>query len=63
MSSPDKPVSKQRIVSTMSSWESDFSANAVEIYILKLRRKLAGRGVNIKTVRGLGYVLQTESIE
>lgn len=51
-------VPKARIISAMSSWESNFSANSVEIYILKLRRKLAEVGVNIVTVRGVGYVLE-----
>ena len=49
---------KSRIVSTMSTWETDFSANAVEIYILKLRRKLADCGVAIVTVRGVGYAME-----
>jgi len=30
----------------------------VEIYILKLRRKLAVTGVSIVTVRGTGYALE-----
>ena len=58
MASGEKPVPKSRIISTMSSWESDFSANAVEIYILKLRRKLEHSGVSILTVRGVGYALK-----
>lgn len=57
---PGVAVPKARIVSAMSSWESDFTANAVEIYVLKLRRKLGGSGVNIVTVRGVGYALEQE---
>ena len=58
MASAGVAVPKSRIISAMSSWESNFSANAVEIYILKLRRKLAVAGVNIVTVRGVGYALE-----
>lgn len=58
ISTPGAAVPKSRIISTMSSWEANFSANAVEIYILKLRRKLAGAGVRIVTLRGIGYVLE-----
>jgi DNA-binding response OmpR family regulator len=58
MSHPGETVPKDRIVSAMSSWESNFSANAVEIYILKLRRKLADCGVSIVTVRGVGYAME-----
>ena len=32
--------------------------NLVEVYVHRLRRKLAGTGVEIRTVRGLGYRLQ-----
>jgi DNA-binding response OmpR family regulator len=61
ISADGNPVSKIRIISTMSSWEADFSSNAVEIYILKLRRKLIDTNVTIKTIRGFGYSMQTES--
>ena len=61
ISAEGNPVSKTRIISTMSSWEADFSSNAVEIYILKLRRKLIDTDVTIKTIRGFGYSMQTES--
>jgi DNA-binding response OmpR family regulator len=58
ISTPGAAVPKSRIISTMSSWEANFSANAVEIYILKLRRKLADAGVRIVTLRGIGYALE-----
>jgi DNA-binding response OmpR family regulator len=61
MTAQGKPVTKSRIMTTMSSWESDFSPNAVEIYVMKLRRKLVGRGVSIETIRGVGYALQVEA--
>lgn len=55
MASPDKAVTKSRIIATMSNWETEFSPNSVEIYVMRLRRKLAGSGVRIDTVRGVGY--------
>ena len=58
MSASGQAVPKSRIVSAMSSWDTNFTANAVEIYILKLRRKLAETGVSILTVRGTGYALE-----
>ena len=58
LSSKGSAVPKARIISAMSSWESNFSANSVEIYVLKLRRKLAPAGVNIVTIRGVGYALE-----
>ena len=60
MVSPSKAIPKRKIISTLSSWETDFSANAVEIYILKLRRKLGGTGLSIVTVRGVGYAMEID---
>ena len=33
-------------------------SNALEVYIHRLRRKLLGSGLNIRNVRGLGYMLE-----
>lgn len=51
-------VPKESIVATLSSWESDFSENSVEVYVHRLRKRFAELGVVIKTVRGFGYVLE-----
>ncbi|GAA0757756.1 response regulator transcription factor [Ideonella azotifigens] len=36
--------------------------NAIEVYIHRLRRKLEGSGLVIRTVRGLGYLLEAEAV-
>ncbi|NRF69735.1 response regulator transcription factor [Aquincola sp. S2] len=51
-------VPKESIVGTLSSWESDFSENSVEVYVHRLRKRFAELGVVIKTVRGFGYVME-----
>jgi DNA-binding response OmpR family regulator len=61
MGASGQAVPKSRIVSAMSSWDTNFTANAVEIYILKLRRKLIDTGVSIITVRGTGYALEVDA--
>lgn len=38
--------------------DSDSSPDAVEVVVHRLRKKLAGTGVQIVTVRGLGYLLE-----
>lgn len=40
--------------------DSGAATNAVEVYIHRLRRKLEGAQVAIRTVRGLGYLLELE---
>jgi len=51
-------VSKDSIVARLSSWESDFSENSVEVYVHRLRKRFAELGAVIKTVRGFGYVME-----
>jgi two-component system, OmpR family, response regulator len=54
-------VSKDRIADTLYGVGSDVEANAVELLISRLRRKLAGAGVSIRTARGLGYLMDDEA--
>jgi two-component system OmpR family response regulator len=35
--------------------------SSIEVYIHRLRRKLEGSGLAIRTVRGLGYLLEAEA--
>jgi two-component system, OmpR family, response regulator len=50
-------VSKERIGLTLYGTGSEIEPNAVELLVSRLRRKLAGTGVEIRTARGLGYLL------
>ncbi|MBS1129140.1 MAG: two component transcriptional regulator, winged helix family [Proteobacteria bacterium] len=50
-------VGKQKMAESLSEWENEISANAVEIYISRLRQKLQGCGIEIRTIRGIGYRL------
>lgn len=51
-------VNKERIVGAISSWDRDFSAASLEVYVHRLRQALAGSGVEILTHRGFGYLLR-----
>jgi len=55
-----KVVTKRQIVNSLSAWDADFSENAVEVYIYRLRRRLEGTGAGIQTVRGFGYLLEAD---
>ncbi|MCG2578135.1 response regulator [Dechloromonas sp. XY25] len=50
-------VAKQKMAESLSEWENEISGNAIEIYISRLRHKLLGSGVEIRTIRGIGYRL------
>jgi two-component system response regulator TctD len=54
-------ISKERIFDRMFSFnEEEVGVNAVETYVARLRRKLEGSCVSIRTLRGLGYQLVVE---
>ena len=51
-------VTKEQLLQALYGWQDDInSVNAVEKLISRLRTKLEGSGVIIRTVRGLGYSL------
>lgn len=51
-------VAKQKLADSLSQWDKEITPNAVEIYVSRLRAKLAGSRVGIRTVRGIGYRLE-----
>jgi len=50
-------VNKDQIAEQLCGWGEEVGANAIEVYVHRLRRKLEPAGVSIRTVRGLGYLL------
>lgn len=38
------------------------ASNALEVYVHRLRRKLAGSTLNIRNIRGLGYLLESATV-
>ncbi len=58
LDNPERVLSKERIVAAICTWDRDMSVNAVEVYISRLRTKLEPGGIRIRTVRGLGYMLE-----
>lgn len=58
MQQPGRMASKAQIIDLMCAHGESVSANAVEVYVHRLRKKLAAGGVKIYTVRGLGYCLE-----
>lgn len=50
-------IEKDRIADALYGTGTPVEANAVELLISRLRRKIEGSGVSIRTARGLGYML------
>lgn len=49
-------VTRERLMSRLFDLEDGGSENALELLVSRLRRKIAGAGVEIVTVRGVGYL-------
>lgn len=54
-------IAKEAIADRLTGWDEGVGDNAVEVYIHRLRRKLNDSGVSIRTLRGLGYLLEASS--
>jgi len=54
-----KTVSKTALMQSVYGVDDDASTDAIDIYIHRLRKQIAGSGAEISTLRGLGYILRT----
>ncbi len=50
-------VSKEKLVEQLYSYDEEVSHNAIEVYVHRLRKKIAGAGVTVRTLYGRGYLL------
>jgi two-component system, OmpR family, response regulator len=53
-----KVVTKQQIVDHLYGWEDASNSNAIEVFVYRLRKKLETSGTDIRTVRGMGYLIE-----
>ena len=61
MTPPGRVVSKRVLSDKLSGTDDALGDNALEAFISRLRKKLVGSGAGIRTLRGLGYVLEEEA--
>lgn len=62
MSPPGRTVSKKDLSNKLSDFEEALADNALEAFISRLRKKLAQSGASIRTLRGLGYLMEEDRI-
>jgi two-component system response regulator TctD len=58
MTHAGRPVRKATVCGCLCTLDDSMTTDAVEIYVHRLRKRLAGSGVRIRTLRGLGYLLE-----
>ncbi|QNP58402.1 response regulator transcription factor [Paenacidovorax monticola] len=60
MTPPGRVVSKRTLSEKLSDFDDSLGDNALEAFISRLRKKLADSGAGIRTLRGLGYMLEAQ---
>jgi len=51
---------RDHVIEALCTWNDALTDNGLDIAVHRLRRKLEGSGVNLRTVRGLGYLLEAD---
>ena len=51
-------VSKEHMVNHLYGWGDEVGPNAIEVYVHRIRKKLEPLGCDIRTVRGMGYLME-----
>ena len=59
MESSGKVISREILSQSVYGWSDDVDSNAIEVHIHNLRKKLKPY-LNIKTIRGIGYIIEEE---
>ena len=60
MTPPGRVVSKRTLAEKLSGFDETLADNALEAFVSRLRKKLAGSCASIRTLRGLGYLLEAD---
>ena len=54
-----KVVPKANLFDQLYDWETEADLSAIEVFVSRIRRKIERSGARIRTVRGLGYLLES----
>jgi len=58
MRQKDRVLSKEELLDRLYNFDESPGPNAIELYVGRLRKKLTDSSVSIRTLRGLGYLLE-----
>ncbi|MDE2368218.1 MAG: response regulator transcription factor [Burkholderiales bacterium] len=61
MTPPGRVVNKRALADKLSGFDDALGDNALETFVSRLRRKLQGSGAGIRTLRGLGYLIEGQT--
>ena len=58
ISHPGRVFEKETLLDRVFGYDDDVNPSAVELYVCRLRKRLQPSNVKIRTLRGLGYILE-----
>lgn len=61
LAQPGHAVTKERLYELVFPGQLDVQYEAIEVVVYRLRKKLAGTGLTLMTLRGLGYLLRADT--
>ena len=61
LTQPGHAVTKERLYELVFPGQLDVQYEAIEVVVYRLRKKLAGTGLTLMTLRGLGYLLRADT--
>jgi two-component system response regulator TctD len=61
LAQPGHAVTKERLYELVFPGQLDVQYEAIEVVVYRLRKKLTGTGLTLMTLRGLGYLLRTDT--
>ncbi|MFY3386612.1 response regulator [Paracidovorax sp. MALMAid1276] len=61
LAQPGHAVAKERLYELVFPGQLDVQYEAIEVVVYRLRKKLAGTGLTLMTLRGLGYLLRADT--
>ncbi|MBE2243786.1 MAG: response regulator [Burkholderiaceae bacterium] len=61
LAQPGRAVAKERLYALVFPQQPQFQAEAIEVVAYRLRKRIAGSGTQLVTLRGLGYLLKAQT--
>jgi DNA-binding response OmpR family regulator len=60
LSKPGRVLSRKQIAQHLFAHDEQVASNTIEVYVSRLRAKIEPAGVKLRTIRGFGYLWETE---
>lgn len=59
----NRVTNRAQLVDALCEWDQNLTGNGLDIAVHRVRRKLKGSGARIRTIRGLGFLLEEAPLD